>query len=273
MRKAPRFLGSVAEWDRLSEFLLSRLPPAGWDTEFHGADLSRYSADTVPGRGLVHVWSIGLRTKRLNPRGYLEAESCVLPRDALAHPGLLAWLTHPGARKIGLNTPVDVHATENTWRLLGINAEVAGWEDILGRARHVYPERRAPGPGFGLDSLGKDLLGRGKIDSYEEVLSEPNVVSVERRKTTHATRCECGAIPCRARSSTPGHARHRVTNVDRWQEEVVRGTRLIPLETVLPGHERWERLVAYSGVDSELALEGDEVLAREEAELAREVPW
>lgn len=59
----------------------------------------------------------------------------------------------------------------------------------------------------------------------------------------------------------------------RWYEEVVRGTRLIPLETVVPGHPRWERLVPYAGVDAELAIELDQILLRELGRLERPNPW
>ncbi len=274
-RRSPRYLATEAEWSKLADWLLARPGMAiGWDTEFHGADLSRTSTDTVPGRARVHVWSVGFRTSHQHPRGYRIAESVVLPLDALAHAGLVAWLRDGRYRKIGLNTLVDVHATETTWLDCGVEGRVEGWEDLLGRARYLLPERVPSngGRGFGLDRLGTDLLGRGKIDSYEEVLSEPNVIDVERRKTSHRMVCECGAQPCRRRTG-PGHVRSRVTDVQRWNETVERGTRLIPLASVVPGHERFPRLVAYSGVDSELAVELDEVFERLEKNTHREVPW
>lgn len=266
-RPEPRWLDRPDQWDALTYALLG-CDVVGLDTEFYGADLSRTSHETCAHRARVHVWSVGLPTGRLNPRGYIEYCSAVLPAAALAFPGLHRWLTSP-RRKVCHNAPVDRHAIENEWRELGCPGQVGGVVDTLGRSRWCHPGRVAPGPGFDLDSLGRDLLGRGKVASFEDLLSEPNDVQVERRETTHATRCECGTVPCRKPSKIPGHTRHKETTVRRWTETVIRGTRLIPLESVVPGHPRHPSLVKYAGVDAELAPELLQVLR----EPTREVPW
>lgn len=272
----PRYYDDPADWDRLAAACTGEA--AGFDTEFYGVSVrDRESTDTCCGRAIVHVWSLALPTKRLHPRGFYRAVSAVLPAVALVRPSIRAWLSDPNSPKIGLMSTVDAHAAENTVRLLdpetGGDFRVAGLVDLLSAFRFLYPERVAPGPGYSLDSIGRDFLGRGKIDSFEEVLSEPNVVEVERRKTEHRMVCECGTVPCRRPSKVPGHTRTKETVVARWNESVVRGTRLIPLETVLPGHERWERLVAYSGVDAELAVEGEQVVQTGFAQLTRPIPW
>lgn len=193
--------------------------------------------------------------------------SAVFPVDALQRPSVRRWLEDPDSVKVGLNSPVDIHATEHT-----AGTQVAGVVDLLSSARWCWPSRVAPGPGYSLDALGSDILGRPKADSFEEVLGEPNVVSVRRKSTTTRNVCECGSSPCRKRKG-PGHTRSVVKEVEEWYEDVVRGTRLIPLETVVPGHPRFERLVKYSGVDSELAAELDQVLLRELGKRQVAVPW
>lgn len=262
----PRYYDDPADWDRIIG--LARGRRVGWDTEFYGVDLrSKDSTDTCPHKAKVHVWSIGIPTKILHPRGYYRAVSAVFPVAAFARESVRVWLRDHGSVKVALNAPVDVHATEHSSGL-----EVAGVVDLLSLSRWIWPQRVAPGPGFSLDALGSDILGRPKADSFEEVLGEPNVVSVRRQRTTTRNVCECGSSPCRKRKG-PGHTRSVVKEVEEWHEDVVRGTRLIPLETVVPGHPRFPRLVKYSGVDSELAAELDQVLLRDLAKRKVVVPW
>lgn len=263
----PRYYDDPADWERIISLCRGRR--VGFDTEFYGADLSRTSHQTCPGRARVHVFSIGIPTKVLHPRGFYRAVSAVFPAVAMQSGVVQSWLTDANSIKVGLNAPVDIHATEAT-----AGVRVAGCVDLLSTARWVWPGRVAPGPGFSLDALGSDICGRGKLDSFEEVLGEPNEIEVERRKTSHRMVCSCGASPCRKRTG-PEHTREKQTTIERWVERVVRGTRLIPLETVVPGHPRHARLVAYSGVDAEIASELDQVIIRElpRAQERRPNPW
>jgi hypothetical protein len=267
-RAPPRYLDRPDQWDALATLLKKSV--AGLDSEFYNCDLSRNSTETTTGRAIVHVWSVALSTRTFHPRGYHLAQSYVLPAAALFHQGLQDWLCGAEYEKWAHNKGMEIHAIENTWRLSGVQLRVLGVRDTLSLARWVHPARVVPGQGgYALDQLGLDLLDRGKTEGFEEILSVPNVVSIERRKTNHRNVCECGAVPCRRRGT--GHVRSRVTTVDRWNEDVVRGTRLLPLDSVGPGHELWERLVAYSGVDAELAIELKEKLLAELKE--RPLPW
>lgn len=267
-RAPPRYLDREDQWGALVTLL--RKSVAGLDSEFYGCDLSRNSTETTTNRATVHVWSVALPTRTFHPRGYHLAQSYVLPASALFHSGLQDWLADLAAEKWAHNKGMEIHAIENTWRLNGVVRNVRGVRDTLSLGRWCLPARVVPGQGgYALDDLGHDLLDRGKTEGFEEILSVPNVVSIERRKTSHRNVCECGAVPCRRRGA--GHVRERVTTVDRWHEDVVRGTRLLPLDSVGPGHALWERLVAYAGVDSELALELKEKLLREMKE--RPLPW
>jgi hypothetical protein len=269
-RVPPRYLDREDQWVALAK--IARNNVAGLDSEFFGCDLSRNSVETTTHRARVHVWSVAFRTAQLHPRGYHLACSYVMPAEALFHPDIVAWLTDPACIKWAHNKGMEIHAIENTWRTAGLlGSIVLGVRDTLSLSRWCLPARVVPGQGgYALDDLGESLLGRGKTESFEDILAVPNEVEIERRKTTHRNVCICGATPCRQRISDE-HRRERVTSVDRWTETVVRGTRLLPLETIRPGHERWPRLVPYAGVDAELALELEEYLMRNFKE--RVLPW
>lgn len=273
-RTPPRYLDRPDQWDPLAKLLMAN--EAGLDSEFYGCDLSRNSTETTTNRAIVHVWSVALQTRAFHPRGYHLAQSYVLPASALFHPSLRAWL-ESDVIKWAHNKGMEIHAIENTWRRAGVPGVVRGVRDTLSLARFGLPHRVVPGKGgYALDDLGQDLLDRGKTEGFEEILSVPNVVTVERRRTSYRNVCECGALPCRKRTG-PGHERTREASVDRWTEDVVRGTRLLPLETILPGtgdpliQEKWDRLGPYAGVDAELAVELKEKLLREMRE--RVLPW
>jgi hypothetical protein len=152
---------------------------------------------------------------------------------------------------------VDCHTLGNHGIVVGGATNTLAW------ARFCLPER-ARGfpepPGFDLDGLGADVLGIGKTEDgwvsedwwrkhgkpkdpaiFVRIIEE-EVVRREKAKV-----CSCGVEKCRKRK---GHERP-VTEV---REKVLRWGGHIPLEEVVPGHERWERAVAYAARDSLIAL-------------------
>lgn len=231
----------------------------GLDTEFYNLDIGKQSCAA---RARVHLISLGIPKVpvTINPRGTLHAQAVVLPSGALSHPAFRAWLASPAIKAIH-NMPVDLHALRN------MGVEVGGAVNTLGMARWAWSDR-ARGAGFGLDSLGCDLLGVGKLLSFGEIFSEE--YEEWRIRTRVETACECGAVPCRKRSSTPGH--DRVKRVIETRIPKVQ-TREIPLESVIPGHPRWEQALEYSAQDAILALGVYELALSKMRNTRIEAPW
>lgn len=194
----------------------------GLDSETYGHDVRE---TTAPYRAKIHVWSVAVS----GPSGVV---GCVLPQAALGSPEIVAVLQDPTVKKIAHNAPHDVHA------FLNHGIEVAGWADSLGRARLTFPEEQ----GHGLKKLcGKVGM---TLREYKEVLAAPNWVEMTKKVRV----CECEAHPCRKRGK--GHER-----VDKFYTDMVlRGTRLLPLEEVVPGHPKWAELLAYAEEDAVCAL-------------------
>lgn len=252
------------EWDAVARSLersTGRGDVAGLDTEFYGLgprghfDVRKES--TAGGRVGVHLWSVAIKRHphKLTARGYHIADTAVLLADSLEHPGLRRWL-ESDAPKVCHNLSVDQHAFAGSGVVLG------GAFNTLARARWVWPER-ARANGFSLDSLGLDLLGIGKTDSFVELFSEEVEeqvgVKIERTKM-----CSCGVEKCRKRK---GHVKTEVVTEIPKMKMV---TRRIPLETVFPGHRIWDRAVAYAARDAWLALA---IQDRIDREMGKETPW
>lgn len=235
-----------------------RREPVGFDTEFYGVDVG---AQSCFGRARVHLLSVAVKRnpRVILPRGYDLADPAVLSSAALQHQGFRTWLEDCDAKKVIHNAPVDVHSVASD----GINTR--GFINSLALARWAWPDR-ARGSGFTLDSLGMDLLGVGKPESFKELFQED--YEIRRSTFRKAEVCECGE-KCGKRRTTPGHSRH---------EEVVEtvhtriGQRPVALESVIPGHPLWERALKYSAQDAVLAL-GVYDLAQRALQVVREIPW
>ncbi len=271
-------------WDSITAALLrsaDRGDPAGLDTEFYGfrggqepAGVESFDvrkASCAGGRTRVHVWSVAIKRwpHTLHPRGYYLSDAAVLPAAALEHPGLRGWLESP-AQKVVHNLSVDDHS------LFNHGIQLNGAINTLSLARWVWPHR-ARGAGYALDTLGVDLLGAGKTEDYSQLFSE-EVEETVRVKETRTKHCSCGVEKCRKRkpeefTEPDGEfwvRQHRKEEVVT-QEPVLRMVkRDIPLESVIPGHPRWERAVAYAAKDAVLALG---VFDRAQREMQQEVPW
>jgi hypothetical protein len=230
-----------AQWDRVSAALwrqAERGRAAGLDSEFYGLDIRKQSC--AGGQSKLHLWSVAVNRYPLvlHPRGYYAADAAVLTADALEHRGLREWLESDSPKCVH-NLPVDAHTFANR----GIH--VGGAINTLARARFCWPER-ARGAGFDLDGLGTDMLGLGKTESFADVFTEHYIEVIE--KVRKMKRCTCGEDGCRKRK---GHEKVEVAEIERIEKP---RTRPIPLESVLPGHERWERAVAYAARDALVAL-------------------
>lgn len=229
----------------------------GLDTEFYNVDIGKQSTCA---RARLHFLSVAVKRnpRVVTPRGFDLADAAVLSAACL--PWMQEVFAHPGLKAVH-NLPVDAHTLENEGYTLN------GGINTLAMARWAWPSR-ARGAGFTLDSLGQDLLGAGKTESFTDIFRETRE---EFRSTFRRVQvCECGCTACGRRRTTPGHARH---------EEVVetRHPRLVeyavPLESVVPGHALFQRALAYSAQDSVLALGVYDLAMREMQTTVREYPW
>lgn len=230
----------------------------GFDTEFYDVELGKHS---VLGRAKVHLASIAWNdgSGRFHPRGFTIPRAAVVSRDVVTSceefralfEKEFIWLAH--------NAPVDVHCFRNE----GINVRYV--VNTLTLARWAHPGRAARfagGRGFGLDALGQDFLGEGKLAEFDEIFSEVHI----ERKPISTTVCECGAEKCRKRSG--GHSKIRSVRFDEIERNVP-----VPLQQVVPGHPIHPTAVRYAATDAVLAKCYDEVVIRELQKQERVVPW
>lgn len=243
-----RYLGTEREWIKLRDYIGRTNAPVGLDSEFAGVDFK--AGQSCPGRARIHVWSIAVSTGEYGPRGILQSTGATLPSAAI--PYFKDILENPKIVKYAHNSPVDVHAFYNS------GVDVQGVVNTLSLARWVLPTRLSQS----LDSLATDLLGAGKIISYKELVSEPALVEVAKE----VKYCACGVEGCRKRK---GHEKFV-----RIETEVIeKGTVEIPLESIVPGHRRWDLLVEYAGQDAVMAFALGEYLTGIAARKYIEVPW
>ncbi len=232
----------------------------GLDTEFTGVNVGEQSCAA---RARIHIWSVGVPypDNRITPRGNRLTRGAVFPASALSHPELRDWLEDATAVKVVHNLPVDAHAM----RCAGVFLN--GAVNSLSLARWAWPER-ARGAGFTLDALGRDLLGAGKLSSFKEIFTRMETEYTIR--TRRITYCECGATPCRKRATTPGHRRLERLEETRIPKEVVVD---IPLDSVVPGHEKWQEALDYAAQDAVLAHGVYDLALRHMARRTVDAPW
>jgi hypothetical protein len=119
---------------------------------------------------------------------------------------------------------------------------------------------------FKLKALMGSLLHREPVATFDQVVSYERVVTVSTWKKVTSKHCECGEPGCRKRK---GHDKYEVTeDVEVLREKTERGK--YPLESIVPGQERWDLLVKYSLEDAVAAME---VLDLCEAERDDPAPW
>lgn len=185
----------------------------------------------------------------------------MLPAAALEYRPIVELLEDASIIKLAHNLPHDAHSVRNHGIVLG------GGIDTLPRSRLILVDEFS----HSLKPLMENKLGRTVI-TFKEVVTVPNEVTVVKR-TKHKA-CVCGATPCRKRG--PLHVRAKWTLFS--PQQVIRGTRELPLETIVPGHFRFPLLTKYSIQDAEGVVELDEYLVRAEVWAMKRrgdvvVPW
>lgn len=219
-----KYLDKEEEWRKLVDYINSSgTTELGLDSEFYGVDLP--GGESCVGRSQVHVWSVALFDGGYSPRGYRTARGYTLPVEALGH--FRGILSSQNLLKYAHNSNVDVHSIHNT---SGIDC--VGIVNTLSLVRWVVPGRLK----YGLDVICQELLGFGKLSTFEEICSVPSFVDVVRK------RCSCGVEGCRKRK---GHTKsEEVVSVESDTKRTP-----IPLESIVPGHKKFLDLIDYAAQD------------------------
>lgn len=245
------YLDSPEEWEALAGALRAA-QIIGLDSEFYGLDVRK---ESCVGRARIHVWSVAVRTRQRSALGFHRATGWVLPVAAVEHPGLKAVLEDRAVRKCVHNQPVDDHSFHNH----GI--ELAGCINTLDLARWVWPWLVTSG-GFGLKNLMSVKLRRPPIAEFKDVVNDVRQIEVKKLKLKERGACSCGIDGCRKRKPAEQHVKSRVT--EEIEEVRVKDEKYQhPLESILPGHPRWELLVRYAAEDAVAALEIAELADKE----------
>lgn len=136
-------------------------------------------------------------------------------------------------------------------------------------ARWTWPHRAraAWGGGFGLDALGKDVLGEGKLEHFNELFTENIETWVTKSKEVRW--CACGTPGCRKRTR-PCH--EKLSRIDTVQEPKLE-ERKVPLEEVVPGHFLFQRALRYAAQDAVLAYALYHIMLRLNQRTERLIPW
>lgn len=251
--------------------IISQHRVVGLDTEFYGWDWKENKphdydirSESPVLRTRAWTFQVAAPTGPLLPRGHHEATSWVFSGDLITHTGVKAWLEDPKYVKAVHNQPVDHHTLRNHGVLL------RGGCNTLEMSRFWYPAR-AKRAGFDLDSLGRDLVGLGKTESFDSLLGyealEPYVV------TQLKSVCTCFTVGCRKKKPERDGTVHEPAGqveVQTTRERKVR--RHIPLGDLVPGHPLWERYLAYAAWDAVLALAIWEIMTRA-GRNERPYPW
>lgn len=173
------------QWDKFAEHLRAA-GEFGFDTETYGQP----DKTSPQHRARIHCWSAGVLTSTASPRGYRRAVGRVLPLAALLHPSIRAVMADARIRKWAHNAPHDRHAAENE------GVEVRGLEDSLQHLRVTCPGRLD----YGLKAAESWALGYPARPSWVDMVSYVSNVVTARGRTERG--CICGAVPCRARSTS-----------------------------------------------------------------------
>lgn len=224
------YLDKPAQWHKLVDHIYASKEPIGFDTEFTGVDFD--AGNNCVGRSILDVWSLAIFNGELHPRGYERAVGYVLPRQSLEH--FKKLLEDESVIKAAHNAIVDIHTMYNA------GSDVLGIVDTLHLCRFAFPGKFK----YGLDALSKEFLDESKFMSFDDLCSIPAF----RTKQVKVKKCDCGEEGCRKRK---GHNKYIV--IEEVDEEF--GTELIPLDSIVPGHERWNDKVSYAAQDAVLALE------------------
>lgn len=216
-------------------------PLAGYDSEFDGVDISSQSC---VGRSRLDVFSIAIKTGRLNPLGYQEPESWVFEGRLITTEAVRRYLEDGSYRKVIHNRTVDEHTARNA------GVRIRGGQCTLNMARFLYPERANLVRGnYDLDSICRWRVDRGKTEDFDDLFGYDAYEDFE--ATAQANYClACADFGCK-KKKPPHDIKHPRTRVVTRTRKVRRHLRL---DEVRPGHALFERYATYAAVDAELAL-------------------
>lgn len=264
------YLSTPKQWDQLVA-LCRQKKVIGVDTEFYNVDPSKQS--TV-GRARIHVWSIAVRTGKLDHRGYTSCRGWMLPASALDYAPLREVLESEDIAKELHNQSVDDHSFKNH----GITLRNA--RDTLNYVKWKIPELiNLPGR-FKLKNLMWVLLRKNPVCSFKELVSDVRTIQIpyEKFRTVKGC-CTCGVEGCTKRKPTVAIGHGGIPKVtphvrDKWKEPFIayrskQEKFKHPLESIVPGHVRWELLIKYAIEDAVCALQVAEI-ATEKPDPA---PW
>lgn len=239
------YLDTEEEWDALITEV-RRAGRAGLDTEFYGVNPKEKSCY---GRSRIHVFSVAVPAERLSPRGFHYCRGWCLPARALDYPPLRALLEGEGVQWELHNKSVDEHSFANHGIRLGRS------RCTLDLIRWYFPGLiNLPGR-FKAKTLMVSLLGRQPIATFKQVVAYTRTVVVTKTKTEIVKVCSCGEDGCRKRK---GHEkREEKREVTTSKEKTVKD--VYPLESIVPGHERWPLLVKYAIDDAVAAFQFGEL--------------
>lgn len=258
------FLTKRSQWIGLVDYVRSQPEQLmGLDSEFEGVNFD--AGDSCVNRADIVVFSVGVLTGQLHPRGYFRSVGSVLPVDALAEPLVKELLEDPNVIKPAHNSNVDVHAFYNK----GVDCK--GVVNTLSFARWVFPGRLT----YNLDDLGVDLLGEGKTESFFDLLRIPKYENIPKQKIAKKKACACGEVGCRKRKPRDGVI-HDKTPYEEIEEYVIEkrvGWNFISQKEIIAdvNHPLRARYLAYAQRDATLAVSLYDYLRRQT--IQTEIPW
>lgn len=253
------YLDKPNQWDQLVT-LIRKKGVIGLDTEFYNVDPAKQSCF---GRARIHVWSIAVRTSKLDRRGYSVCRGWMLPAAALDYPPLREVLEDSSIRKEIHNESVDKHSAKNH------KIEIRGARDTLNYAKWKRPELiNLPGR-FKLKNLMWALLRKKPVCTFKELVSDEREIQVPYQKfRTVKGCCSCGVEKCNKRKPTitmtpmgvkvVPHLRTKSKEeftAYRTKKEKFKH----PLESIVPGHPRFALLIKYTIEDAVCALQVAEI--------------
>lgn len=243
-----QWLDKEEQWATLATALLKK-GEAGIDSETY----NQPNRTSPQHRTKVHHWSIGVLGERLHPRGYKLAYGVALPRDAFFFEPLRNALKT--IRLWAHNAPHDYHSFANEELDLAI-------QDTLQWARVAVPGKRDYGLKTHGNKIGMEQWALGKAQREDFLTLMKHNVEVEVVKSKQTKFCLCGVAGCRSRAtstwwdeSTGWFKQHekRTESVETRTVKVVEARWDVP--DFNPGHERWDRWLAYVVADAVSGIE------------------
>jgi hypothetical protein len=258
------YLDTPEQWDKVVAACYQR-GIIGCDTETYGHNVKE---STPAFRAKIDVWSLALATTQVHPRGYHIARACVMPLEAALYPPMKDMLESQQVLHVFHHAHHDQHSFANH----GINLGLV--YDTLDAVRLLWPGKDE---GYTLKSLRVWLLGKElresfkmkkhKDGSFEAGLTDPQ--EINELYTREVKVCSCGKEGCRLTEKKWGPA-HAKEFISETRTRVVKVP--CPIESIKPGHVRWQRKRDYAGDDAADGLELYELVTQRILSLDSSLP-